>query len=53
MGKALIVHVGPDNFGNVPLGSATNQYTDNGTAYFGTGGTAATGNVGARATRRE
>jgi Cu-Zn family superoxide dismutase len=47
-GKALIVHVGPDNFGNVPLGAAANQYTDNGTAYSGTGGTAATGNAGAR-----
>ena len=48
IGKAMIVHVGPDNFGNVPLGSAANQYTDNGTAYSGTGGTAATGNAGAR-----
>jgi superoxide dismutase, Cu-Zn family len=48
VGKAVIVHVGPDNFGNVPRGTATNQYTDNGTAYSGTGGTAATGNAGAR-----
>jgi Cu-Zn family superoxide dismutase len=48
VGKAVIVHAGPDNFGNVPLGSATNQYTDNGSAYNGTGGTAATGNAGAR-----
>ena len=47
-GKAIIVHAGPDNFGNVPLGTAPNQYTDNGTAYSGTGGTAATGNAGAR-----
>jgi Cu-Zn family superoxide dismutase len=47
-GKAVIVHAGPDNFGNIPLGPATNQYTDNGTAYNGTGGTAATGNAGAR-----
>jgi Cu-Zn family superoxide dismutase len=48
IGRAIIVHVGPDNFGNVPLGTAANQYTDNGTAYNGTGGTAATGNAGAR-----
>lgn len=48
LGKAIVVHAGPDNFGNVPLGAAPNQYTDNGTAYFGTGGTAATGNAGAR-----
>ena len=48
IGKAVIVHAGPDNFANVPLGTAANQYTDNGTAFFGTGGTAATGNAGAR-----
>jgi Cu-Zn family superoxide dismutase len=48
IGHAVVVHVGPDNFGNVPLGPAANQYTDNGTAYNGTGGTAATGNAGAR-----
>lgn len=48
IGKAVIVHAGPDNFGNIPLGPATNQYTDNGTAYSGAGGTAATGNAGAR-----
>lgn len=48
VGKAIIVHAGPDNFGNVPLGVATNQYTDNGTAFLGTGGTASTGNAGAR-----
>lgn len=48
IGKAVIVHAGPDNFGNVPLGTALNQYTDNGTAYNGPGGTAATGNAGAR-----
>lgn len=48
IGKAVIIHAGPDNFGNVPLGPAANQYTDNGTAYAGTGGTAATGNAGAR-----
>ncbi len=48
VGHAIVVHVGADNFGNVPLGTAANQYTDNGTAYNGTGGTAATGNAGAR-----
>ncbi len=48
VGHAVVVHAGADNFGNVPLGTATNQYTDNGTAYYGTGGTAATGNAGAR-----
>jgi superoxide dismutase, Cu-Zn family len=48
LGHAVVVHVGADNFGNVPLGTAANQYTDNGTAYNGTGGTAATGNAGAR-----
>ena len=48
VGKAVIVHVGPDNFGNVPRGTAANQYTDNGSAYSGAGGTAATGNAGAR-----
>lgn len=48
LGKALIIHAGPDNFGNIPLGVAANQYTDNGTAYNGTGGTAFTGNAGSR-----
>jgi Cu-Zn family superoxide dismutase len=48
VGKALIVHAGPDNFGNVPLGTAANQYSDNGSAYYGTGGTALTGNAGTR-----
>jgi Cu-Zn family superoxide dismutase len=28
-GKALIVHARPDNFGNVPVGAADNQYTPN------------------------
>ncbi len=28
-GKALIVHARPDNFGNVPVGAAPNQYTPN------------------------
>ncbi|MDT7572035.1 MAG: superoxide dismutase, Cu-Zn family [Actinomycetota bacterium] len=48
VGKALIIHAGADNFGNVPLGTASNQYTDNGTAYNVSPGTAFTGNAGAR-----
>lgn len=48
VGKAVIVHAGPDNFGNVPLGADPNQYTDNAEAYNGMGGTAATGNAGPR-----
>ncbi|MEO6629055.1 MAG: superoxide dismutase family protein [Aquihabitans sp.] len=48
IGKAVVVHTGPDNFANVPLGAAANQYTDNGTAFSGAGGTAATGNAGSR-----
>ncbi len=48
VGKAVIVHAGPDNYGNVPLGTEPNKYTDNGGAYNGMGGTAATGNAGAR-----
>jgi superoxide dismutase, Cu-Zn family len=48
VGRAVIVHIGPDNFANVPIGPATNQYTDNGDAFNGVGGTAATGNAGAR-----
>ncbi|MBA3745550.1 superoxide dismutase family protein [Sporichthya sp.] len=48
VGKAVIVHAGPDNFANVPRGTEPNTYTDNGEAYDGAGGTAATGNAGAR-----
>jgi len=48
MGRALIVHAGADNFANIPRGTASKQYTDNGTAFSGIGGTAATGNAGAR-----
>lgn len=29
-GRAVIVHAGPDNFANIPLGPAANQYTANG-----------------------
>lgn len=28
-GKAIVIHAGPDNFANVPVGSAANQYTAN------------------------
>ena len=29
LGRAVIVHAGPDNFGNVPVGAAPAQYTAN------------------------
>src|SRR4029453_12998993 len=29
VGKVVILHAGPDNFGNVPVGSALDQYTAN------------------------
>ncbi len=45
-GKAVILHQGPDNYGNVPVGTATNQYTPNGDA--ATALTQATGNAGNR-----
>jgi len=45
-GKAVILHVGPDNFGNVPTGSAANQYLPN--AVDATTLTANTGNAGVR-----
>lgn len=45
-GRAVIVHAGPDNFGNVPTGTAVNQYTPN--AADATTLTANTGNAGAR-----
>ena len=46
VGKAVVVHAGPDNFGNVPVGTAVNQYTANGTD--ATTLTKNTGNAGAR-----
>jgi len=46
VGRAVIVHAGADNFGNVPLGSATNQYTANSEA--ATTATKNTGNAGDR-----
>ena len=45
-GRAVILHAGPDNYGNVPAGDAANQYTANDPA--ATELTANTGNAGAR-----
>lgn len=45
-GRALIVHAGSDNYGNIPLGDADNQYTANSDAALDL--TAKTGNAGAR-----
>ena len=46
VGKALILHAGRNNFGNVPVGSEPNQYTPNSEA--ATTLTANTGNSGDR-----
>lgn len=45
-GKAVIMHAGPDNFGNVPVGTEKNQYSPNGPE--ATTATANTGNAGDR-----
>jgi superoxide dismutase, Cu-Zn family len=45
-GRAVIVHALPDNFHNIPLGTAADQYTPNSSA--ATALTDATGNAGAR-----
>jgi Cu-Zn family superoxide dismutase len=45
-GKAVVLHAGPDNFGNVPLGGAIDQYTANGAE--ATAKTQNTGNAGDR-----
>jgi Cu-Zn family superoxide dismutase len=45
VGRAVILHVGPDNFGNVPVGAGTDQYTPGATALAKT---QATGNAGDR-----
>jgi len=45
-GRAVILHQAPDNYGNVPVGTAANQYTPNGPE--ATALTQATGNAGAR-----
>ncbi|GAB3502202.1 superoxide dismutase family protein [Amycolatopsis cihanbeyliensis] len=46
LARAVIVHTGPDNVGNVPLGDAPNQYTANSQAAIDA--TKATGNAGNR-----
>jgi len=51
IGRAVIVHAGADNFGNVPIGPGVTQYTPNSTGTTNataTGLTANTGNAGAR-----
>ena len=45
-GKAVILHAKADNFGNVPTGTAANQYTPNGPE--ATDLTARTGNASDR-----
>jgi Cu-Zn family superoxide dismutase len=45
-GKAVILHAGADNFGNVPVGIAPDQYTANSPA--ATTKTMNTGNAGDR-----
>jgi Cu-Zn family superoxide dismutase len=45
-GRALILHEGMDNFGNIPLGTAANQYTAN--AQDAITATQNTGNAGNR-----
>ena len=45
-GKAVILHQGADNYGNVPVGTAANQYTPN--SAEATTLTQNTGNAGAR-----
>jgi Cu-Zn family superoxide dismutase len=44
--RAVILHAGPDNFGNVPVGAAPDQYAPNSTQ--ATEKTAKTGNAGDR-----
>jgi Cu-Zn family superoxide dismutase len=46
LGRAVVLHAGPDNFGNVPTGSAADQYTANSSAAIDK--TAKTGNAGDR-----
>ena len=45
-GRAVIIHFGPDNFGNVPVGTGANQYLPN--SPEATTATANTGNAGVR-----
>ena len=46
IGKAVILHVGPDNLGNVPVGTGPTQYTPNSPAAADL--TSRTGNAGDR-----
>jgi Cu-Zn family superoxide dismutase len=46
VGRAVVLHAGPDNFGNVPVGTAADQYTPNSAS--ATDKTAKTGNAGDR-----
>jgi Cu-Zn family superoxide dismutase len=46
VGRAVILHAAPDNYGNVPVGPAANQYTPN--APDATTLTQNTGNAGNR-----
>lgn len=46
VGRAVIVHAGSDNYGNIPIGDGPDQYTPNSDA--ATDATAKTGNAGAR-----
>ena len=45
-GKAVVLHAGADNFGNVPVGANADQYQPN--AVDATNKTANTGNAGDR-----
>jgi Cu-Zn family superoxide dismutase len=45
VGRAVVLHVGPDNFGNVPVGAGADQYTPGVSALAKT---QATGNAGDR-----
>jgi superoxide dismutase, Cu-Zn family len=45
-GKAIVIHAGADNFGNVPVGTAANQYTAN--SADAVTATQNTGNAGTR-----
>jgi Cu-Zn family superoxide dismutase len=46
IGRAVVLHAAADNYGNVPVGEADNQYMPNDAA--ATDLTAGTGNAGAR-----
>lgn len=46
VGRAIVLHAGRDNFGNVPVGAADDQYTAN--AADAVTATNSTGNAGAR-----